>query len=300
MNATGNKQISVGTRLGTMLLDHFIMTMVAMVFFIPGMVSGFAGAFEISHEQARATFMGQTFSYIGILGIAAYLCKDCINGRSVAKRIIKLQVVDNSTGQAANPLKCLVRNLFVIIWPVEVIAALINPGRRLGDKVAGTKLVVFDPVIEQPKLNIGQFLISFAAAYILALLVMLPLKEKIAAIEGAQIHYVESCFNQRSSKELEQMFADKLGQYLTPNVRVYDKIQNEDLKYISIILKLKENYLENEKTYEQLHSMTTSLIYSKYPKETFAGQLKYFFSATGQMQSQSMRIGTDIEPKQER
>ncbi len=47
-----NKQISVGTRIGAMLLDHLFMTMIAMVFFIPGMISIFADAF-IADRQLR-------------------------------------------------------------------------------------------------------------------------------------------------------------------------------------------------------------------------------------------------------
>jgi hypothetical protein len=37
------------------------------------------------------------------------------------------------------------------------------------------------------------------------------------------------------------------------------------------------------------------LIYSKFPKETFSGTVKYVFEAPGQMQSSSHRMGTEIE-----
>jgi len=205
MNVTDNKQISKGTRLGAMLLDHLFMTMIAMVFFIPGTISGFAGAFNVSHEQTNPNFMGGALGYIGMVGFAIYFCKDCINGRSIAKRILKLQVVDNSTGQIASPLKCFIRNIFIVIWPIEGIIALANPSRRLGDRVAGTKLVVFDPTIEQPKVNIGQVLIPVVIAYGLMFLFMLPFKGLMSAMEGQKINYVETSFNQQSSKELEQL-----------------------------------------------------------------------------------------------
>ncbi|SEG09282.1 RDD family protein [Algoriphagus boritolerans] len=299
MNVTDNKKISTGTRLGAMLLDHLFMTMIAMVFFIPGMISGFADAFNVSHEQTRPNFMGGGFGYLSMLGFAIYFCKDCINGRSIAKRILKLQVVDNSTGQVASPLKCFIRNMFIIIWPIEGIIALTNPSRRLGDRVAGTKLIVFDPTLEQPKVNIGKVLIPVAIAYGLMFLFMLPFKGLMSAMEGQKINYVETSFNQQSSKELEQLLTDSLGQYLTPSVKIYDKIQNEDLKYISTILQLKENYLEDESNYEQLNSLTTTLIYSKCPKETFTGQVKYIFQTSGQMQSRAIHLGTDIKPKRE-
>jgi len=243
--------------------------------------------------------MGGGLGYLSMLGFAIYFCKDCINGRSIAKRILKLQLVDNITGQVASPLKCFLRNIFIAIWPVEVIVALINPSRRLGDRVAGTKLVVFDGTLAQPKVNFGQVLIAVVLAYGLMFLFMLPFKGFMSAMEGNRINYVEASFNQQASKELEQLLTDSLGQILTPSVKVYDKVQHEKLKYISAILQLKENYLEDESTYEQLHSLTTMLIYSKYPKETFTGQLKFIFQASGQMQSRSTGMGTSIKPKRE-
>ena len=176
MKVTDNIQIRTGTRVGAMLLDHLFMTMIAMVFFIPGMISGFAGAFNVSHEQTSPDFMSGGLGYLSMLGFAIYFCKDCISGRSIAKRILKLQVVDNSTGQIASPLKCFIRNLFCILWPIEVIVAMTNTNRRLGDRIAGTKLVVFDPTNKQPKVKIGQVLIPVIIAYGLMISLMLLIK----------------------------------------------------------------------------------------------------------------------------
>lgn len=145
MSVTGNKQISTGTRLGAMVIDHIIMTMIVMIFFIPVMLSVSTDALKVTHEQTSFNFMGGVWGYVSMLGLILYPCKDCINGRSIAKRMLKLQVVDNSTGQVASPFKCFIRNLFIVLWPIEVIVALTNTSRRLGDKVAGTKVVVFNP-----------------------------------------------------------------------------------------------------------------------------------------------------------
>lgn len=76
MTTNDNKQISTGTRLGAMILDHFFMTIIAMVFFIPEMISGFSEAFKVSHEQTDPNFMGGAFGYIGMFGFALYFCKD--------------------------------------------------------------------------------------------------------------------------------------------------------------------------------------------------------------------------------
>jgi len=77
------------------------------------------------------------------------LNKDFFNGRSVAKRVFGYQVVQANTDKPAEPFKCMLRNITLIIWPVEVIVSLISPGRRLGDFLAGTVVVVSPS--EEPK-----------------------------------------------------------------------------------------------------------------------------------------------------
>jgi hypothetical protein len=46
MTSNDNIQISVGTRLGAMLLDHVFMTIIAMAFFLPTMISDFFRRFQ--------------------------------------------------------------------------------------------------------------------------------------------------------------------------------------------------------------------------------------------------------------
>lgn len=283
-----NKEISVGTRLGAMLLDHVFMTMIAMVFFIPSMVAVFSSTFETIHEQSETGFMSGTLGYIAMLGFALYFCKDIFNGRSISKRILKLQVVDNTTGQVATPLKCFIRNLLCVLWPVEVVVAMTNTNRRIGDRIAGTRLVNFDPTLEQPKIKIGKALLPIVISYgfILLLLQLMP------NVEITKANYSETSFNQAESKQLEKLLTDSLGQYMVADVRIYDTTKNENVKYVSAIFKLKENYIENTDSYNKLHEATTNLIYSKIPKETFTGQLKYVYRGSGQFQSTTTTIGT--------
>lgn len=296
MTLNENRPITVGTRLGAMFLDHLFMTIIAMVFFLPTMVSGFSDAFKVSHEQTDFNFMEGPMKYIGLFGFALYFCKDIINGRSIAKRILKLQVVDNKTGQVASPLQCFVRNIFCILWIIEVIVAMTNTSRRLGDKVAGTKLVHYDPALEHTKPSVGKLALPVIISYGLIVLLM----SLIPSATMAKTNYSETSYNATESKELEKLIADSLGQYLTPDIRVYDTVKNESLKYISTILKLKENYIADDNSYNQLHDMTTTLIYSKLPKETFTGQIKYVYQSGGQFQSTATTIGTYLQPKDEK
>lgn len=289
---TGQNNVNAGTRLGSMIFDHFIMTIVAMIFFIPMMIKSFSSAFNISHEQTEMNFDGPLL-YVSLLGFALYFCKDVINGRSIGKRITKTQVVDNATGQVASPLKCFVRNITIPIWPIEVIVTLINPSRRLGDQIAGTKIVPYDPTItEQPKFDIRKGLAPLAIAYGLMLLFMLPFQAFKPTF--TKVKYVESSYNETESKSLEKLFADSLGQNLSASVKVFDKIENQNIKYISVIYMLKENYLEDDGQSQKLKHLTDELLYSQHPKETFTGQAKYIFKTTGSMQTTSNQIGTTI------
>ncbi|MBW3466630.1 RDD family protein [Arthrospiribacter ruber] len=284
------QKTNAGTRIGSMLLDHIAMTFIAMIFFIPGMISGFSTAFEVSHEQTSPDIFGG-LSYFGLIGFALYFCKDSINGRSIAKRALKLQVIENSSGRVASPVKCIVRNIFCILWPIEVIVTLTSPSRRIGDMVAGTRVVLFNPELEEQKINYGQIGLSIILAYGIMVLVMLPFESLNSKMTSNQVSYVESSLNENAANETVQLFTDSLGTTLNPDVRVYDQIEeNTDLKYVSVILRLNQNYLENDIDYEQIKSATVPLLLTKFPEETFVGQIKYVYQQPGSMQTRTLPL----------
>jgi len=294
-NPLVNKNLTSGTRLGSMLLDHFFMTMIMMVFFIPTIISGISGAFNVSHEQkATNDFSGPLF-YIALFGVALYFCKDCINGRSIAKRILKLQVTNNSTGLVASPIKCFIRNIFCALWPVEIIATLFNPSRRIGDFVAGTTVVYYDPAeVAQPLFDFKKLLLPIVVSYGLVLSLSVPFKGMQMGSE--KVKYVESSFNASASKSLEQLYADSLGQYLTASVRVYDKIEQQQLKYISIIFTLNADYLSNKEDATTIRNSTMKYLYNVFPENTFTGQAKYYYKTNNSTQLHSFQIGTTAAP----
>jgi uncharacterized RDD family membrane protein YckC len=78
------------------------------------------------------------------------LNKDSFKGRSFAKRKYGYQIIDNKTNIMASPFQCVIRNITMIFWPIEAIIALINPSRRIGDLVAGTRVI--DHEKENPEL----------------------------------------------------------------------------------------------------------------------------------------------------
>ena len=130
-------------RLVTMFVDHLTMTFVVGFFVGPVIVMNI-----IKMEHMRPLEV-EPFRYgiYEVFAFSLYFCKDIYLGRSVAKRILGFQVVNNATGQPAGPLRCLVRNFTLLLWPVEMIVALVLVNRRIGDYLAGTRLVVYDPKV---------------------------------------------------------------------------------------------------------------------------------------------------------
>jgi uncharacterized RDD family membrane protein YckC len=73
------------------------------------------------------------------LGLLLYFAKDSINGVSIGKGIMGIAVRDQNNPELTPSFgKLFVRNLFIIIWPIEFVVLLINDDkRRLGDRIAG-------------------------------------------------------------------------------------------------------------------------------------------------------------------
>jgi len=163
------KTVDTGTRIGTMVFDHFTMTFIVMVLVAPGLVNDFMYAIG-NPDAPPKLFLGNY--YLNIVGFSLYFNKDIIMGRSIAKRTLKLQVVNNKTGQPANPLKCLVRNLTILIWPIEVIVALLNNERRIGDFIAGTRLTAYKSDEHNGKVNWALVLLALTISILFTYLVL--------------------------------------------------------------------------------------------------------------------------------
>ncbi len=111
-----------------------------------------------------------------------------------------------------------------------------------------------------------------------------------STLEGRKINYVENSFNESESRATEQLLADSLESELDADVRVYDKIENEDLKYVSVIFRIKESYLPSEEAFEQLKSKTIALALIKFPEKTFIGRFRYVYSMGGSVQTRDVTL----------
>jgi uncharacterized RDD family membrane protein YckC len=115
-------------RLRAMLYDHFVLCALYIPLFV-GVTALHVGWGTDDHGWG-----------FGLL-LVCYLNKDFVNGRSPAKRLLHLQVLDAS-GRPANELRCFLRNITFFLWPLEVLVLLLRQRRRLGDVLAGTHVSV--------------------------------------------------------------------------------------------------------------------------------------------------------------
>jgi len=111
-------------RLKAMLCDHIVLGALYIPLFM-GVMAVRVGWGTNDH--------GWGFGLLLVL----YLNKDFFNGRSPAKRLLHLQVLDAS-GRPANELRCFLRNVTFFLWPLEVLVLLLGQRGRLGDALAGT------------------------------------------------------------------------------------------------------------------------------------------------------------------
>jgi uncharacterized RDD family membrane protein YckC len=286
------QNVNTGTRIGSMVLDHIFMTLIVVLFMVPMMIIGIFGtmqeAFTVSHEQNDVPVFGGSGFYIFLFGFSLYFCKDGLRGRSLAKRILKLQVVNNRSGLPASPWRCLVRNLFCIIWPVEAIVTLVNPARRLGDRVAGTRVASYDSLTApKPPVNWLQFFLSLIVIFLLLVTVTLALP----SFKMDQVKYVESSYNEGESRQLENKLSGSLAQFLDVSVKVFDKVEKGKVKYVSVICHLRENYLTDPEESSELQELIKDEVYAAYRREDITGIVKMVYEGRRNFQMRTFYIG---------
>ncbi len=71
---------------------------------------------------------------------AVFFCRDIFTGRSLGRRICGLSVVDADSFHPVSEFRALVRNLFIVVWPIELVVLFLKK-RRLGDIVTHTDVV---------------------------------------------------------------------------------------------------------------------------------------------------------------
>jgi uncharacterized RDD family membrane protein YckC len=262
-----------------MLLDFFSICFISLLVTSPFIL--FDTVTLVTGKRMPFSMAGPLL-YVHAAVLSLYLCKDSINGRSLAKRILGHQVVDNKTGQVATPLQCLVRNILIIIWPVEVIVVQVNPARRLGDKLAGTKVVTYDPALEQPRVKPAKLVVPFIIAWCCLVLIGFPYGQRgpwtpwtqrthtSKAPVRPQLQYDTASYNARESKELRQLYKDSANDNLEISPSVYDKTGKPGTRCILI------DYYERAAPGQgigdsSVKAMITKYLYARYPEDSITG-----------------------------
>ncbi|HSC39760.1 MAG TPA: RDD family protein [Chitinophagaceae bacterium] len=301
--APADKNVNTIMRLASMLMDQVFMGIISCLFWLPLLLSHLFSFFKKAFNSLPENIEPPVFSmsgplfYVALVGTALYICKDSFNGRSIAKRILGTQVVSNKTGLPASPLQCLVRNLFCFLSLIEFIVALVYPARRIGDRVAGTRLADYHANAEQPKTNLFLVLLSLFIAYGFALLYMIPIKYMNSSFEkfinANKVVYVKTSYNPEASRALEELYNDKLGSQMTAEVRVYNTTNRPGLKYILIVGHLKRDMSGDgwDNSMEVLKGEVKEYLYSLYPKNTITGEARLVYSGDGTMSSTTFPIG---------
>ncbi len=232
-----------GERLNSMILDQLIMAGISFLLFLPYNFVSLAKSFSLQHEPELMSFSGPIFFNLGLSGIILYFCKDSINGRSWGKRKSGLQVVHYKTGDPASPMRCFVRNLTAVVFYIEFIVALANPERRIGDYLAGTKLVRYDPTSEPLKVNRTQLTLTvlMACSFLVFFLPydVINWKNKV----NLRASVVPESLNDQAGRSLENALLDSIGNMYQLDIRIYDQLkENNEIKYISaLITKIGDN-----------------------------------------------------------
>lgn len=75
------------------------------------------------------------------LFIAMFMIKDSLYERSIGKCLAGFKIIDSGTNESINLLQSVIRNITILIWPLEILILLGTPEIRMGDFFGRTKVV---------------------------------------------------------------------------------------------------------------------------------------------------------------
>ncbi|RYZ21752.1 MAG: hypothetical protein EOO16_11860 [Chitinophagaceae bacterium] len=287
-----NDRVQSPERFGALLLEGILLLVVTISFWIPLLETFGTESLETAHEPTRISFGTGSARLLAILGLALAFCKDGIGGRSLAKRIVGMQVLMQKTGKAAGPLRCLVRNAFLLLGPVELLVALGEPERRIGDRVAGTMLVKRKPA-ERPSFQLLPFLAALSIAYALVAVGAAA----VPVLYEEKPLYAPGSYNPAASARLAAMLRERIPEAGGLSVRVYDSSMGRPVRWVSVAVRLNDNLLEDNGRNRghdfgsRLENNLESWVDSVYPDRSYCGTLFLVYSEPGTYRSRRSGFG---------
>jgi uncharacterized RDD family membrane protein YckC len=235
-------EITFGIRLSVMTIDYILLMVLLIIPFAPFIIQVIKYSQIISHQPVMPdpTFLVTGFTICSTL----FLNKDFFNGQSPAKRLLKMHLVIDKSGAVAGPFRCFIRNLTIVIWPVELIVIIASPQRRIGDYLAGTRLEPIKAGGIARKRHIASWLLIVATGCLLFYLMRLSYSGMSESWSESEVDFVEDSYNDVLSNELSSFVSAGFAETGdSADVRVYDKINRDSLKYISVLFFTKEQSL---------------------------------------------------------
>lgn len=278
------KKLTAGKRIKAMFLDHIVIMFVMMLFVLLANIITLKGGVEDSTDSMPRE--NGYYLYLMVFVYSLYLNKDILMGKSVAKRALNQEVVNVKTGELASSLKCLVRNLTIVIFPIEVLVILVSPSRRIGDFIAGTRVDFISGERNiGAKFDLKNLIISVVLGFMIVFSSSLLFKGKSVFNLFANYDYIESSFNKNLSRQLEIHLDSTQNDYLkNTHIQVYDSITNDTLKYISASFSLNDNYIESS-SFDDVKEEIFNSMFDIVPKSDFV--LSATFKYNGKSSSQS-------------
>ena len=122
-------------RLLAFIIDMLIFMLIFMLFNIIPICDDY-----FNREFTRSDIVYQIYGISLIAVMLLFIGKDILKGKSIGKRIAKIKVV-NHISSVPSILQLFIRNISVLIWPVE-FALLLLDKKKLGDVWAETDVVL--------------------------------------------------------------------------------------------------------------------------------------------------------------
>lgn len=129
-----NKESIFRKRLLAVGIDIAILV---LVFMIANIIPIYDDYIMTARDFGRSYYI--VYGIILLIIEIGFLCKDVIGGQSIGKKIVHIKVV-NVDESKANLLQLIIRNITILIWPIEMIILLLGK-RKIGDVISKTMIV---------------------------------------------------------------------------------------------------------------------------------------------------------------
>jgi uncharacterized RDD family membrane protein YckC len=254
-------------------IDQTVGFLLSSLFFIFDFVSNiFLTGPEIGLSQG-----GITVVLFPLIGYVFYmLLRDLYQGRSVGKRICNLVVIDSNDGKVASAVQSVVRNITILIWPVEIIFLIFRKdGRRIGDHLAKSTVVAYhqDIVQREDKRQFWWLLLTS----LVVLSVMLYSRRYFAPTISEKDYLKMEVFDSITTERVDTMLKNRLNtEVKSVEVKAYYSNSMPSFKYFKLYISL-NSYDQFENEIDSIKIIINDLLREEFGANQYKGVCKMVF-----------------------